>query len=137
MGLGYGMKIKIEQGGYKIMETGIIQRFYGVYRINYLPDSCRKLKNRGNGIPVILPPFHGKRHSSLYPYQSQSNPTFLPNPLVRNIQIYPHVPDQRIPFPEAAVCTKAKHSSKKIPTIRYSPSQSIPFSLQRQTHNAG
>jgi hypothetical protein len=59
------MKIKIEQGGYKIMETGIIQRFYGVYRINYLPDSCRKLKNRGNGIPVILPPFHGKRHSSL------------------------------------------------------------------------
>lgn len=47
------------------METGIIQRFYGVYRINYLPDSCRKLKNRGNGIPVILPPFHGKRHSSL------------------------------------------------------------------------
>lgn len=41
--------------------VGSIQRFYGICRINNLPYCRRKLKNRANSIPVVLPAFHGIR----------------------------------------------------------------------------
>lgn len=37
---------------------GGIKRFYGIGRIDYFPDSCGKLKNWRNGIPVVFPAFH-------------------------------------------------------------------------------
>ena len=38
-----------------------IQRFYGVCRVNYLSDLYGKLKNRRNGIPILIPALHGIR----------------------------------------------------------------------------